>query len=745
MLRYLLCIALIIGPWLPAARSGEPALSPRDQAELKRLEQTVEKLTDQATQARMNADFVPGMLTVFYGDDLEARGIRTVGEALTLVPGVNLSFTSDSFWETGVRGVPKILASGHIKLLVNHIPLSTAFGVDPVANMPMAQVERIEVIRGPGSTIHGENACAGVMNIITRKSQNRVFGAAASHDRYMAGGVLSWKSKQRPLSLGLNLAGFQTDGADLDAGTDTLYGQGGQGFSYAAGPSNEKMEYRAGLFSLEYRDFSLHAHYLKNQQGDFFGVGQPYLLESQSGVVDISQLPPPDSESQPTGEIAIFEAEQNPVPEQLPPPQPIRAVVDMDQAVPVSPDQNVYESEQKGFYAKQRFCPAPKLHLDLSLGWQAQRFEADAARSQTYSVLPLSTPGAGPDAAAEPISVHIIQDGWIYGLAYQESAFSSALNLSWEPGAGHHLSFEYGLSHTRWTDTRFGEKGADKTLPLLPQNRTAHSLMIRDELRINEQFSLSAGLRYDHYDDIGETFSPQVAAVCRINPHHIIKAQYARAFRPPTFLEFYAFGGTELEPETIDTYELGYIWRRHAALARLTLFYSELRNWLEDSRLQAAPGDFRTQGAELELAFPLFWDCLRLEGNLSYADTEEKATGQEIPESANWLGNLGVLWQPDPDLAVHLRYRYVGERHREPGDIREDLDGYGTVDLTASLYNLGIGGLTLQAGVKNLFEADVRYPSRLETNEKTGAYRLSYPQDYPRPDRWWWVQIGYAF
>jgi hypothetical protein len=57
-----------------------------DQEEQRKLLEILEKHTELATKTRLNADFVPGMVTVLYGDELEARGISTVGEAMPLYP-----------------------------------------------------------------------------------------------------------------------------------------------------------------------------------------------------------------------------------------------------------------------------------------------------------------------------------------------------------------------------------------------------------------------------------------------------------------------------------------------------------------------------------------------------------------------------------------------------------------------------------------------------------------------------------
>ena len=62
-----------------------------EKIESDKLVSIVEKWTDIATKNRLNADYVPGMVTVLYGKELEALGMRTVCEALTLVPGIDIS------------------------------------------------------------------------------------------------------------------------------------------------------------------------------------------------------------------------------------------------------------------------------------------------------------------------------------------------------------------------------------------------------------------------------------------------------------------------------------------------------------------------------------------------------------------------------------------------------------------------------------------------------------------------------
>ncbi|MFT5369233.1 MAG: hypothetical protein ACI8V2_004207 [Candidatus Latescibacterota bacterium] len=59
-----------------------------DLAELEELMQILDEETTVATKTKLNSDYVPGMVTVLQGRDLEALGIATVWEALSLVPGM---------------------------------------------------------------------------------------------------------------------------------------------------------------------------------------------------------------------------------------------------------------------------------------------------------------------------------------------------------------------------------------------------------------------------------------------------------------------------------------------------------------------------------------------------------------------------------------------------------------------------------------------------------------------------------
>jgi iron complex outermembrane receptor protein len=113
-------------------------------------------------------------------------------------------------------------------------------------------------------------------------------------------------------------------------------------------------------------------------------------------------------------------------------------------------------------------------------------------------------------------------------------------------------------------------------------DRNLINITLQDEYKLNDKISITGGLRFDHYDDVGSELSPRIAAVWRVTQNHIIKTQYARAFCPPTFNQLYSknnpylVGNPAIDPETIDTVELSYLYRDELTMGRVTYFYSNL-------------------------------------------------------------------------------------------------------------------------------------------------------------------------
>jgi iron complex outermembrane receptor protein len=114
-------------------------------------------------------------------EDIRRSGADSLPEVLRLAPGVHVARIIGSSWAVGIRGFNNIYSN---KLLVmidgRTIYIALLSGVLWSENLVMLDdIERIEVIRGPGATMWGANAVSGVINIITRSAQATVGGMAA--------------------------------------------------------------------------------------------------------------------------------------------------------------------------------------------------------------------------------------------------------------------------------------------------------------------------------------------------------------------------------------------------------------------------------------------------------------------------------------------------------------------------------------------------------------------------------------
>ena len=130
----------------------------------------------------------PGVMSVVTQDELRRYGAMTLREALERVPGLVAAtsyFTDRSM--VAVRG-DQIRGNGsHILILINGRPtrevLDGGIVSDLMQSFPVNILERIEVIRGPGSVMYGSTAFSGVINLITKKA----LGRSATFRTYAAG------------------------------------------------------------------------------------------------------------------------------------------------------------------------------------------------------------------------------------------------------------------------------------------------------------------------------------------------------------------------------------------------------------------------------------------------------------------------------------------------------------------------------------------------------------------------------
>jgi iron complex outermembrane receptor protein len=123
----------------------------------------------------------PVAIYVITGEDIRRSGVTTIPDALRMAPGVEVAQIDASKWSIGIRGFGTRLSRSVLVLIDGRTVYTPLFAGTywEVQDTLLEDIDRIEVIRGPGGTIWGPNAVDGVINIITKNSKETQ-GAFAS-------------------------------------------------------------------------------------------------------------------------------------------------------------------------------------------------------------------------------------------------------------------------------------------------------------------------------------------------------------------------------------------------------------------------------------------------------------------------------------------------------------------------------------------------------------------------------------
>jgi vitamin B12 transporter len=164
------------------------------------------------TRLPTRPEAVVSSVTTISGEDLRARGVRFVQDALREVPGAAVVQVGS------YGGVSSLFLRGgesdYVKVLVDGVPVNQPGGAYNWAHLTTDNVDRIEILRGPGSVIYGSDAVSGVVQIFTRRGQGRMAfeGAAEGGTFGTVDGHLGLLGGSDRVSYSADASRFSTDG-----------------------------------------------------------------------------------------------------------------------------------------------------------------------------------------------------------------------------------------------------------------------------------------------------------------------------------------------------------------------------------------------------------------------------------------------------------------------------------------------------------------------------------------------------
>jgi outer membrane receptor protein involved in Fe transport len=646
------------------------------------LEELIEVEISIATRSPLPVQKAPAIATVVTAKDIRVMGARTLLDVLERIPGIGVTRNHYSVYSIEIRGV-KAIRQNKIKFMVDGHTVNMPTVGEPFwvfEDIALEQVERVEVIRGPGSALYGANAFTGIINIVTMKGNDingtQVSVGGGSFDTGRAN--ILYGKQYGTVDVLASLAYTTTEGAQLDVESDALG---------RSGITDDWARTLNGTFKVSWEGLVLNTMYTSRENGPYIGVtnvvNDDSELMSDQFFADLSYS---------------------------------RALNDQ------------WNMNARAYYD----------YADVTFKWQ------------------LFPPGM----ALSPAPFHFYPNG-VYGSpGFKNQIYGTEIGSDYAltdtntltVGAVYEYSKQYDISHhTNFDPITFVNLGAYQDISSwgnwnIPEDRTNIAVYLQDEWAIIDNLSLTAGLRYDHYDDVGDSTNPRIGLVWEMLKDVDLKLLYGEAFRIPTFDELYSInnpasvGNPDLEPEEMTTYEisLGYNPNKGSGVTA-TGFYNKFTDKI-DLVPTGIPGMLEFQNTDdatiygLELEAKHRFKDVELYGNYFWNHPESDVTGEPLPDVPSYRWNLGLnFWTADWGKG-NLHVLHVGDRPRAEGDLRDDLDAYTTVNVNFIVMNF-FETMELRASLFNLFDEDYSYP----------APPFTLANDYPAPGRSIFLEVRYTF
>ncbi len=654
-----------------------------------------EKYVSIATKNLQEVSKAPSIVTVITAGEIEKIGARTLPDILRTVPGFDFVKAGDfGDINIGVRGVRE--ATDRVKLLIDGHSLNTPYsgGIDFFFDdLPLRNVKKIEIIRGPGSALYGANSFLAVINIVTKEASD-IDGIE------VATGFGTYDTQDYSVSFGktfydVDITGFanfyNTNGLSETIKEDPMVGQP---FSITPGDTDDSRNKVDLYLKSTYKNINLIGKYMNKDVEPF--VGSNFVL-TEDGENKFNFV---------MGEVNYK--------------------FDIGERLSVKP-RVYYDQYDIEFLVE----PFPDGFV----------IPADVDGDGDFEVFPNGMIGQGI-ATNRRLGAEIQMD---YEIS-EKNRFTLGFDYKWErqDNVTFHANFNpvnsaslgsvQDVSDTNWIRRVY---------------RQVWAIYFQNEWNIADNLAFTFGVRHDHYSDFEGTTNPRMGLVWDFMDDFTLKILYGQAFRAPAFNELYVInnpvlvGNTNLDPETIRTYEVGL---GHKFTKRISANVNYFFNVMRDEILagvttatgEAAPIDNRggsnIQGIEFETKADLsnYWSGAYVFANYTYQDAESR--GDPLPDVPKHKGNFGINFSITKYLNANLHSFISGPRVRAEVDPRDDSPGYAITNLTLIAKDF-FNDMKIKGSLLNLFDKKYDDPTPVNT----------IPTDLPRPGRTFYLELEYTF
>ncbi len=673
----------------------------------------------------------PASISVISQEDLQQNRYSNLAQALDGVEGVDIR---QGTGKTGglnisIRGMPSdytlILIDGRRQNAAGNVT-PNGFNETSTSFMPpMSAIERIEVIRGPMSTLYGSDAMGGVINIITKKVAKE-WGASITLDHT-----------------------FQED---------SDWGENSTASVYSSGPLVD------GLLGL-----SLRGNVQKRDESDLnFDNGSTV---SKRGVAPVD------------GRNTTLGARLS-----LTPTTEHDFYVDFERGRQRYQNDNCQLGTLDGFSSGSGTAdcstPNPKVINGYSDELRFERNQValghtarlgfgtlDSAITQNKTeTIGRTIPGTAGQAYSPPNQSIIA--GNDRKLESTDLIFDTKLSA---PVGESHIA----VVGAQYWDAQVKDGIASETF-----EQKSWSLFLEDEWHLRDDLALTLGGRYEDHDAYGGNFSPRAYLVWNTSDSWTLKGGISKGYRTPDLNDLHGgingvtkqgqtitIGSPDLDPEITTNTEIGAYYDNLAGFnANATIFNNDFKDkidsgtalancfsannpnqpgcvsfgsgFTQDSFSQSTNiGKARTQGLELAASWE-FIPRWTVSGNYTYTDSEQRSgdnKGAPLTNMAKHLAFARLNWAANDRLSVWLKGEYRGERARFTDRYaslsapdKALMDGVGDLDAYAVFH---LGGtlrasehISVTATIYNVFDKDFTKGQYYTTDTGTTAWASQYIQ-----------------
>ncbi len=658
----------------------------------------LERVVTIASKREEEVSSAPSIITVITDEEIENLGARTLTEIFRIVPGIDIlkkaTLGQNQIGSRGVRDAErkiKVLIDGHSINIPYDGGISLFFD-----DLPLKNVKRIEVIRGPGSALYGANAFVSVVNIITKDASD-IDGLEVSS------GFGSYDTQEYSVLFGKTLYDidvtsftnfYNTNGLSETIKEDAIFGSP---IGLTPRDTDDSRNSFDTSMKLSYKDFTLTGKYMNKDTEPF--VGSNFIL-TDDGENKFNYV---------MGELSYK--------------------FDIGEKITVKP--RIYYDQYDIEFDAESFPDGFTIPFDTDDDGDIEVFPDGVFFEATTTNRRLG---------AEIQADYVFSDNNIFtvGFSYEwEKQASIDLNSNFNPLNSASIGSVQNVSNIgNWIRRAY---------------RQVWSIYMQNKWDITDDLGLTIGVRHDQYSDFAGTTNPRLGLVWHFMENATLKLLYGQAFRSPAFNELYLInnpvltGSTDLDPETIRTYEIGLGYKFTDYLsADVNYFFNVIRDEISSAEPSSSAGNVMAfensggsdiQGIEFELKADLdrFWSGAYAFANYSFLDAETK-DNDPLPDVPKHKGNVGVNVGLGRYVNANIHAFISGKRARDKEDTRHKSPGYALLNFTLSAKNF-FKNMNAKASISNLLDKKYDDPAPINTIQT----------DLPRPGRTFFIEFGYDF